>query len=152
MKHALVATAVAFAIGTSAAYANDTQTNANANDQSSTKMTGKQKATAIGAGSGAAAGALVGGPIGAVVGAGVGAVVGHEGTDAKGHVTDSPMHRDNKVSKAQSALNDKGFNVAVDGKFGPNTEDAVRSFQDKNGLTATGTLDDATLAALGVKS
>jgi peptidoglycan hydrolase-like protein with peptidoglycan-binding domain len=151
MKHAVLATAVAFALGASAAYATDTQTSANANDQSATKMTGKQKATAIGAGSGAAAGAVVGGPIGAVVGAGVGAVVGHEGTDANGHVTDSSKYRDHKVAKAQSALNDKGFNVAVDGRYGPNTEEAVRSFQDKNGLTATGTLDDATLTALGVK-
>lgn len=151
-KHALLASAIAFAVGTTVAYANDTQTNTNP-DRSSTNMTGKQKATAIGAGSGAVAGALVGGPVGAVVGAGVGAVVGHEGTDAKGHVSDSSMRRHDKtVWKAQTALNDKGFDVSVDGKMGPNTEEAVRSFQGKNGLTASGTLDDATLTALGVKS
>ncbi|MEO8976880.1 MAG: peptidoglycan-binding domain-containing protein [Casimicrobiaceae bacterium] len=151
-KRALLATGIAFALGTTAAYATDTQTNMTT-DQSSTHMSGKQKATAIGAGSGAVAGALVGGPVGAVVGAGVGAVVGHEGTDAKGHVSDTSMrHHDKTVWKAQSALNDKGFNVAVDGKMGPNTEEAVRSFQGKNGIAESGTLNEATLSALGVKS
>ena len=57
-----------------------------------------------------------------------------------------------RVRKAQVALNDKGYNVAVDGRMGPNTEGAVRSFQEKNGLAQSGTLDDETLNALGVKS
>lgn len=162
LKGALLATAVALAVGGSVAYASDTQSGSNAqpSSQSSSSMSGKDKATAIGAGGGAVAGAVVGGPIGAVVGAGIGAVVGHEGTDANGHVPDtskhmsdsSMNHRDNKVAMAQTALNDKGYNVAVDGRLGPNTKDAVRSFQDKNGLSATGTLDSETLAALGVKS
>ena len=58
---------------------------------------------------------------------------------------------DDSVRKAQAALNDQGFNAgAVDGRMGPNTDSAIRSFQAKNGLTESGTLDSATLSALGV--
>lgn len=164
-KHAVIAGAVALTLGTAGAcYADDstnsktapnatTPSTATYNNGSSTQMTGKEKATAIGAGSGAVAGALVGGPVGAVVGAGVGAYVGHKGTDANGHVSDKHWsHSDNQVRRAQSALNDKGYNVSVDGRMGPNTESAVRSFQEKNGIAQSGSLDDATLNALGVKS
>ena len=165
-KHAMIAGAVALAMGSAGACLADDTTNSKttpntttattSTDTSSSHMSGKQKATAIGAGSGAAVGAVVGGPVGAVVGAGVGAVVGHEGTDANGNVSDSHKHwsksGDEQVRKAQAALNDKGFNVAVDGRMGPNTEGAVRSFQQQNGLVASGTLDDATLNALGVRS
>jgi hypothetical protein len=165
-KHAMIAGAVALALGSAGACLADDATNSkttpnttattSTDTTSSTQMTGKQKATAIGAGSGAAVGAVVGGPVGAVVGAGVGAVVGHEGTDANGNVSGTSKHwskgGDEQVRKAQAALNDKGFTVAVDGRMGPNTEGAVRSFQQQNGLVASGTLDDATLNALGVKS
>lgn len=161
-KQAMIAGAVALALGSAGAALADDSTNskttpnaANTTTTASTQMTGKQKATAIGAGSGAAVGAVVGGPVGAVVGAGVGAVVGHEGTDANGNVDTPNRHwskGDAQVRKAQVALNDKGYNVAVDGRMGPNTEGAVRSFQEKNGLAQSGTLDDETLNALGVKS
>ena len=152
-------TALSLALVLTSAYAaNDgttTSTDASATTtQSPAPMNGKDKATAIGAGSGAVAGAVVGGPIGAVVGAGIGAVVGHEGTDANGHVTANGSMRmsDTKVRSAQTALNDRGYSVGVDGRWGPNTESAVRDFQSKNGLTATGKLDSATLNALGVSS
>jgi outer membrane lipoprotein SlyB len=148
------ATALSLALVLSTAYAaNDATTTSTDNSTTTTQapapMTGKDKATAIGAGSGAVAGAVVGGPVGAVVGAGIGAVVGHEGTDANGHVTTSRMP-DSKVRSAQTALNDRGYSVGVDGRWGPNTESAVRSFQAKNGLTENGKLDSATLNALGV--
>ena len=61
-------------------------------------MSGKQKATAIGAGTGAVAGAVVGGPVGAVVGAAAGGVVGHEGTDANGKIRD---HNRNELDVAR---------------------------------------------------
>ncbi len=156
LKAAILVSAVSLALGVSAAHAageattpsNDTSAT---NTQSSGSMTGKQKATAIGAGTGAVAGAVVGGPVGALVGAGIGGYVGHEGTDANGRVSTSPAG-DSTVKKAQAALNDKGYSLAVDGRYGPNTQSAVRSFQEKNGLTASGTLDSSTLSALGLKS
>lgn len=152
--------AISLALAISNVYAadNNATSTPSATTNSAQPMTGKQKATAIGAGSGAVAGALVGGPVGAVVGAGVGAVVGHQGTDANGHV-DTNSHSsgmkmsDSKVRDAQMALNDKGFSVgSVDGRWGPNTENAVRQFQMSKGLTASGKLDAATMSALGVNS
>ena len=116
-------------------------------------MSGKQKATAIGAGTGAVAGAVVGGPVGAVVGAGVGAYVGHEGTDANGKTssTTSASASDSTVRDAQAALNSQGYSAGmVDGRWGPSTQNAVRRFQSDKGLTQSGTLDSATLNALGV--
>ena len=139
--------AISLALAISNVYAadNNATSTPSATTNSAQPMTGKQKATAIGAGTGAVAGAVVGGPVGAVVGAGVGAVVGHQGTDANGHV--------DKVRDAQMALNDKGFSVgAVDGRWGPNTENAVRQFQTSKGLAESGKLDAETMSALGVNS
>lgn len=130
-----------------------------AGDDSTTNtkpMTGKQKATAIGATTGAVAGAVVAGPVGAVAGAVVGGVVGHQGTDANGKVSSndkvaSTSMSHNTVRSAQDALNAQGYNVgAVDGQMGPNTSSAVRRFQGEKGLAQSGTLDGSTLAALGV--
>jgi len=153
-KKAIFVSAVSLAVAAPMAYAADGSTQAN--DSSTTtnsQPTGKQKATAIGAGTGAVAGAVVGGPVGALVGAGIGGYVGHEGTDASGHVaTSNSRSGDGTVKKAQAALNDKGYNLAIDGRYGPSTQNAVRDFQTKNGLTASGTLDDSTMSALGLKS
>jgi phage tail tape-measure protein len=148
-----LAGAASLALMLSASYAADTDTKASA------PMTGKEKATVIGAGTGAVAGAVVGGPVGAVVGAGVGGYVGHEGTDVNGKVTTKSDHRaklamapaDGNVRSAQAALNDQGYSAGtVDGQWGPATQNAVRRFQQDKGLTQTGMLDDATLNALGV--
>lgn len=155
INHAMrYASAISLALALSTAYAADTNTSSTAQP-----MTGKQKATAIGATTGAVAGAVVGGPVGAVAGAVVGGVVGHEGTDASGKVTSTDANgnkmasgaSDSTVRSAQAALNDKGYNVgSVDGQWGPNTQSAVRQFQADKGLTQSGTLDSSTLAALGV--
>lgn len=145
MKYAMrCATAVSLALALSTAYADDAKT--------AQPMTGKQKATAIGAGTGAVAGAVVGGPVGAVVGAGIGGYVGHEGTDANGKVSStSASASDSTVRNAQAALNNQGYSVgAVDGQWGPNTQSAVRRFQADHNIAQSGTLDGATLSALGV--
>jgi peptidoglycan hydrolase-like protein with peptidoglycan-binding domain len=56
-----------------------------------------------------------------------------------------------EVKSAQQALKDKGFDVGtVDGQMGPNTESALRQFQQKQRLPQTGNLDEQTLSALGV--
>ena len=158
-KHAMVASAVALALGTSGAvFATDTDTKTQTSTTTQSQpMTGKQKATAIGAGTGAAAGAVVGGPVGALVGAGVGAYVGHEGTDANGKVdannrsSKTAFHSDS-VRKAQVALNGQGYSLSVDGVRGPATENALRDFQAKQGLAQTGQLDSETMSRLGVNS
>ena len=151
------AAVVSLALMLSPSYAGDYNKTTNdtsaTNTQESKPMTGKQKATAIGAGTGAVAGAVVGGPVGAVVGAGVGAYVGHEGTDANGKTssTTSASASDSTVRDAQAALNSQGYSAGmVDGRWGPSTQNAVRRFQSDRGLEQSGTLDNATLSALGV--
>jgi len=145
------AVAVALALST-ASYAAD-------NDTQARPMTGKEKATAIGAGTGAVAGAIVGGPVGAVVGGVAGGVIGHEGTDSRGRVnandsrTSSPtMASDSTVQNAQNALNSQGYNAgSADGRMGPATRSAVTKFQADHNLPQTGALDDPTLNALNAK-
>ena len=157
-KHALHGAAVvSLALMLSPSYAGDTTKTTNdpsaTNTQEAKPMSGKQKATAIGAGTGAVAGAVVGGPVGAVVGAGIGAYVGHEGTDANGKTssTTSASASDSTVRDAQAALNSQGYSAGmVDGRWGPSTQNAVRRFQSDRGLEQSGTLDNATLTALGV--
>ena len=156
MKRAMgYASAISLALVFSTAHAaGDGKTSSNTQP-----MTGKQKATAIGATTGAVAGAVVGGPVGAAAGAVVGGYIGHEGTDANGKVyaTDangkvsSTARPNGTVRSAQAALNDQGYSAgAVDGQWGPSTQSAVRRFQADKGLAPSGTLDSATLAALGV--
>lgn len=55
------------------------------------------------------------------------------------------------VKLAQEALKNLGHNIGkagVDGKFGKNTEAAVKAFQELHGLEVTGVIDDKTLEAL----
>lgn len=55
------------------------------------------------------------------------------------------------VQSAQQALQQGGFyKGTVDGKMGPHTRQAIRSFQQSKGLHATGHLNQKTLTALGV--
>lgn len=144
--------AVSLALALSTAYAAD-------NDTQARPMTGKEKATAIGAGTGAVAGAVVGGPVGAVVGGVAGGVIGHEGTDARGRVnaddsrTSSPsMASDSSVANAQNALNSQGYNAgSADGRMGPTTRSAIMKFQADHNLPQTGNLDSATMNALNAK-
>ena len=55
------------------------------------------------------------------------------------------------VKEIQTRLKNWGYySGAVDGIFGSRTEEAVRYFQRKNGLTADGQVGNQTLAALGI--
>lgn len=52
------------------------------------------------------------------------------------------------VVALQSALDELGFDLDVDGKFGKTTTEAVKEFQKANGLKITGIVDSKTLKAL----
>jgi lysozyme family protein/peptidoglycan hydrolase-like protein with peptidoglycan-binding domain len=53
-----------------------------------------------------------------------------------------------RVRSVQGWLSLQRVQVAVDGEFGPATEQAVKTFQGRNGLPQTGVVDAATWAAL----
>ena len=57
------------------------------------------------------------------------------------------------VRDAQDALQKKGYDVGqIDGVMGPKTSAALREFQQAQGLSASGSLDQQTLSALDVQS
>ena len=64
-------------------------------------------------------------------------------------VTLSYGARGEAVRTLQSSLNAKGASINVDGRFGPATSRAVRSFQSAQGLAVDGVVGRATWAALG---
>jgi peptidoglycan hydrolase-like protein with peptidoglycan-binding domain len=55
------------------------------------------------------------------------------------------------IKDVQQALNKEGCKLKVDGRMGKHTRSALKSYQKKNGLKATGEMDEATLAKLNVK-
>lgn len=54
------------------------------------------------------------------------------------------------VEAIQEALNANGEKVSVDGVWGSKTRTALKTFQHRNGLKATGHPDAATLHKLGI--
>ena len=54
------------------------------------------------------------------------------------------------VERIQSALKDLGYDLEVDGEFGNQTYQAVRQFQEDNGLEVDGEVGEKTLNALGL--
>jgi peptidoglycan hydrolase-like protein with peptidoglycan-binding domain len=57
---------------------------------------------------------------------------------------------DSQVKNVQSALDKRGEHLKVDGRWGPQTANAVRDFQKQNGLPQTGDLDHATMQKLDI--
>ena len=58
-----------------------------------------------------------------------------------------------EVTKIQTKLKNWGYyKGSVDGKYGTQTQKAVKEFQRKNGLTADGIAGSSTLAAMGISS
>ncbi len=55
------------------------------------------------------------------------------------------------VKKLQKALNSAGYNLAVDGEFGPKTQSAVKAYQQKNGLAVDGIVGVNTWNSLNSK-
>ena len=69
---------------------------------------------------------------------------------AKMHRTASKAAKPD-VMVTQQALKDKGFDPGpADGRMGAHTRAALRDYQKKEGLTATGRLDNDTASKLGV--
>jgi peptidoglycan hydrolase-like protein with peptidoglycan-binding domain len=65
----------------------------------------------------------------------------------------SGMSSSSQISQAQQALKAKGYDPGTtDGVMGSQTQQALRRFQQANGLPATGTLDAQTAKALGVST
>lgn len=54
------------------------------------------------------------------------------------------------IREAQEKLSDEGFDVNADGLMGPETESAVKRYQNANNLEPTGWLDQSTLNSLGI--
>jgi peptidoglycan hydrolase-like protein with peptidoglycan-binding domain len=58
-----------------------------------------------------------------------------------------------EIQQVQQALDQKGFKSGqADGVLGPETKNAIKEFQQKQGWNATGELDNQTLSALGVST
>lgn len=55
-----------------------------------------------------------------------------------------------EIRQVQIMLKQKGFDIEVDGLMGPNTRQAIITFQRQQGLQATGQIDQSTSVALGV--
>jgi peptidoglycan hydrolase-like protein with peptidoglycan-binding domain len=58
--------------------------------------------------------------------------------------------RPEQIREIQMVLKERGFAVEVDGRLGPRTRQALIAFQRKQGLTASGRIDNQTVSALGV--
>ena len=63
----------------------------------------------------------------------------------------APGMEQTTVKQAQEKLGSKGHDVQADGVLGPKTQAALKEFQEKEGIQASGRLDQETLAALGVE-
>jgi len=62
------------------------------------------------------------------------------------------MAGNEEIKKVQQALKEKGQDPGViDGVMGPKTKDALKAFQEQQGLKASGTLDQQTKKALGIE-
>lgn len=55
-----------------------------------------------------------------------------------------------EIRDIQQALKDAGHDVEVDGQWGDETAQALRDYQEQEGLTPSGELDSETLTALGL--
>jgi peptidoglycan hydrolase-like protein with peptidoglycan-binding domain len=61
-----------------------------------------------------------------------------------------PVLAQNDVRQIQQGLEKRGFSPGpIDGIYGPRTTEAVRNFQDRYGIKASGQVDNQTLFALG---
>jgi len=70
------------------------------------------------------------------------------GTSVSGGAMDLSV---DEIRQIQIVLQQKGFNIGtIDGRLGARTKEALIAFQRQQGFQATGTIDQQTVAALGV--
>ncbi|MFZ1489272.1 MAG: peptidoglycan-binding protein [Ilumatobacteraceae bacterium] len=62
----------------------------------------------------------------------------------EGDMSHPVLRRGLCVRRAQSILARNGFDVPVDGTYGPSTETAVKTMQERHGLVANGIVDTGT--------
>jgi len=62
----------------------------------------------------------------------------------------APAPMDPQVAQLQRVLDANGENVRVDGVMGPDTQAALRDYQQKHGLQPTGELDAQTRTSLNM--
>src|SRR5262249_58405396 len=63
-----------------------------------------------------------------------------------------PPPRRDLIRQVQERLQTVGYNPGtIDGSMGPQTQQALRWFQNAQGLKTTGDLDESTLNALGIR-
>lgn len=56
-----------------------------------------------------------------------------------------------QVKEVQQALKDKGQQISkTDGTWGPESDDALKQFQQSEGIEVTGSVNEQTLSALGI--
>src|SRR5690348_6361050 len=136
-----------------------------------------QQRAATGGLTGLGVGALVGGPVGAIVGTAVGAAggwampegadtlalnaIGKEKTAAAGPLRDAGLapsgssqpSQGHLVRDAQSELQREGlYHGKIDGVLGPETKQAIASYQAREGLQQTATLDQDTVERMNLAS
>ncbi|MCW2241630.1 peptidoglycan-binding domain-containing protein [Azospirillum canadense] len=71
----------------------------------------------------------------------------------QGQQTGHPNLDKQTVMQIQQKLDQQGFHSGkVDGEWGPETQAALKNFQQQKGMQATGEPDQQTLAALGMPS
>lgn len=61
-------------------------------------------------------------------------------------MVDSP----DTVRQIQQSLRDQGYNLRVDGIYGPETRSAIMAYQRDQGLSPSGTIDNQLAGSLGV--
>jgi peptidoglycan hydrolase-like protein with peptidoglycan-binding domain len=72
--------------------------------------------------------------------------------DAQGQGAARLRADEQTVRSMQQRLKDQGHDIAVDGVWGPRTQAALKDYQQRHNMQATGVPDRQTLSSLGVRS
>jgi len=80
-----------------------------------------------------------------------GVTASQQQASSSGHEMSPHSLNSSQVEKIQKSLDGKGFKSGeVDGKWGPQTDAALKDFQKSQNMSHTGDLDGATIAGLGL--